>query len=346
MPAMKRLHLLVTGLCPDFGPETATALKGLACPALTRLLSRGQPCRAPVDTSLTPRLGRLFQIPASPDIPIGPLRLLADGVDPGAGQWWCADPVHLQLMLDHLRLGGRSGFDITADEANALVASLNQHFAGDAAFVAPVPDRWYVQFITPVVAHATPLDAALGQSLRTCLPQGDDGGRLQRLMNEAQMLLHAHPVNQQRESQGQEPVNSIWIWGGGSRVAPRPLAGRLLTDSATALALARASATPCGPLPDRFTDMDDEFPEQWVLLDSLMPLACDGRIRDWQDEGARLERDWFAPIWQALRQGRLESLHLEILGPQARAVRLGRQDTWRFWRKPGSPCPGISQESA
>lgn len=346
MPAMKRLHLLVTGLCPDFGPETATALRGLACPALNRLLGRGRPSGTAADTSLTPRLARQFQIPACPDIPVAPLRLLADGVDPGEGQWWCADPVHLQLMLDHLRLGGRSGFDLSAVEADALVASLNQHFAGEATFITPAPDRWYCRFNAPASATTTPLDAALGQSLRACLPKGEDGGRLQRLMNEAQMLLHAHPVNLQRESQGKEPVNSIWLWGGGPRVAPRPLAARLVSDSTTALALGKASGTPWGPLPDRFAGMDQAFPEQWVLLDSLLPLACDGRVREWQDEVVRLETDWFAPVWQALGQGRIGALHLEILGPQGQAVRLGRPDTWRFWRKPGSPCPGISQESA
>ena len=34
---------------------------------------------------------------------------------------------------------------------------------------------------------------------------------MRRLQSEAQMLLHEHPLNQQREAQGKMTVNSIWI---------------------------------------------------------------------------------------------------------------------------------------
>jgi hypothetical protein len=34
-------------------------------------------------------------------------------------------------------------------------------------------------------------------------------------INEAQMVLHAHPVNQARQAAGQPVVNSLWPWGGG-----------------------------------------------------------------------------------------------------------------------------------
>jgi hypothetical protein len=34
-------------------------------------------------------------------------------------------------------------------------------------------------------------------------------------MNEAQMLLHTHPLNDEREARGQLRVGSLWWWGGG-----------------------------------------------------------------------------------------------------------------------------------
>ncbi len=36
-----------------------------------------------------------------------------------------------------------------------------------------------------------------------------------KLLNEMQMFLHAHELNQDRERRGLLPINSLWFWGGG-----------------------------------------------------------------------------------------------------------------------------------
>ena len=93
-------------------------LASVALPALNQLRARGRAmpagAEAPV-ASLSLRLGALFGLA---DFPLAPLRLQADGLDPGRGQWFCADPVHLLLMLDHLRLGAPPV--IAQEEAAAL----------------------------------------------------------------------------------------------------------------------------------------------------------------------------------------------------------------------------------
>lgn len=38
-----------------------------------------------------------------------------------------------------------------------------------------------------------------------------------KLLNEMQMFLHQHPVNQARQQRGLLPINSLWFWGGGAR---------------------------------------------------------------------------------------------------------------------------------
>lgn len=38
-----------------------------------------------------------------------------------------------------------------------------------------------------------------------------------KLLNEMQMFLHQHEVNQDRERRGLLPINSLWFWGGGER---------------------------------------------------------------------------------------------------------------------------------
>ena len=41
-----------------------------------------------------------------------------------------------------------------------------------------------------------------------------------KLLNEIQMFMHQHPVNQQRIQRGTLPINSLWFWGGGRRCRP------------------------------------------------------------------------------------------------------------------------------
>lgn len=339
---MTRLHLLITGLCPDFGTQTEEVLAGLAVPALRTLLGRGRRLQTDTDSSLSARLARLFQLPANPDLPFAPLRLQADGLDPGGQQWWCADPVHLQLMLDHLRLGGGSAFSLDAGEAAALLDSLNRHFAGEVEFVAPHPLRWYARFPQPITAQTTPLDQARGRSVGSCLPQGPHAGVLQRLMNESQMLLHAHPVNQRRESLGLEPVNSLWFWGGGLRVNSANLPIRVWADDPMARALARTAGAAHAPLPPAFVPTTDDAAELLVALDSLHPLSCDGRMQAWQVELERLEAVWFRPLLAALQRGRVAALRLESLGHGGQALQLGRLDAWKVWRTAGVLCRPIN----
>ena len=58
-------------------------------------------------------------------------------------------------------------------------------------------------------------DEVLGDDLFSHLPEGEGGRRWRALMTEAQVLLHNHSWNQQRAAQGQQPINSLWFWGGG-----------------------------------------------------------------------------------------------------------------------------------
>ena len=50
------------------------------------------------------------------------------------------------------------------------------------------------------------------------LPSGDDTATYRNLLGEIEMALHEHEVNLRRVEQGQQAVNSLWLWGGG--VAP------------------------------------------------------------------------------------------------------------------------------
>ena len=81
------------------------------------------------------------------------------------------------------------------------------------------------------------------------------GRRIRRLQSEAQLVFHAHPVNEAREARGEPVVNSLWLSGCGRAqagdgaaepsvddVAPRAAARRRLGRLGRGLAAARRRA--------------------------------------------------------------------------------------------------------
>ena len=64
------------------------------------------------------------------DWPFAPLLAVAANLDPGDAYWLLAEPVTLLVGQLDVRLGAVVD-DLSADEAAALLATLNSHFAGD-----------------------------------------------------------------------------------------------------------------------------------------------------------------------------------------------------------------------
>jgi hypothetical protein len=271
--------------------------------------------------------------------------LLADGGEPGGQYWVRADPVHLRVDRDALVLADSAVFALRDDEARALADTLNAHF-GAALKVEPHgPARWYAPLAAPPRMHCTPLPQVRGQPIREHLPRGADGMHWHALMNEVQMALHQHPVNEAREARGELAVNSLWFWGNGRRPA---LAGRpfnaVLADDALARGLgiaSGASATPLNAVAGAAPWLADAPAEGRVLvvLDALRALASYGDGAGWLAAVEAMERDWVAPLLQALRDHRIGMLTCHLIAAQGGgnqgglSVETVRSDLRRFWRR-------------
>lgn len=271
--------------------------------------------------------------------------LLGDGGSPGDGVWLRTDPVHLRVDRDTLVLADSSVFPLDMDEARALTASLNQHFSPMLEIHALHPERWYARLQSPSQSRFRPTAAVRGHPITAQLPRGEDGMHWHALMNEAQMLLHAHPVNEAREARGDLPVNSIWLWGeGGSEGTPSGAADthtrpfeRVLSDDAVARGLGLASGASVAPLPANATAWLTDAPatgNTLIVLDALRAPAAYDETDAWQEAAQKLERDWFTPLLAALRAGRIGmlTLHLPAAGDGI-ASETVRLDLNRFWRR-------------
>jgi len=345
---MTRLTLVVPGLVWP-APRGLHPAQDVPHDALSRLLGRGRHQTEPA-TSYERLLARLLGMEHHHQpLPLAMLRRLGEentDIDKHA-HWLCADPVNLSFVGRHVLLDEFGEGEIDAAEADALIATLNDEFAYLGHFSATTPTRWYLRMERPARARFFPLDEAVCRPVQDFLPadgEGDDneGSHWQRALNEIQVALHNHPINTAREAAGRRPINSLWFWGNGTQSSlTAPGTARLAIQALDPIArgLARAAGTePDTPGVDSALRTDT-----LVVLDTLaFPIRRLDSAR-WQDAFAALERDWFAPIAQALDKGALRHSALHAPGERGGfSLALGSGVRWRFWRKPLSlpaVCP-------
>lgn len=164
--------------------------------------------------------------------------------DAADAAWLSADPAWIQPDLNGARLLACGQMQLSMEDADALARPLKPVF-GDAGMTLEVssPDRWHVRLPhdARLPAFASP-EQALGEDLAQHLPEGTEGRRWRAILTEVQVLLHQHPLNAKRRESGLPPVNSLWLWGGGSLpVAVRSeLAGCVSDDVLLGALAARA----------------------------------------------------------------------------------------------------------
>jgi hypothetical protein len=138
--------------------------------------------------------------------------------DAADATWLSADPAWVQPDMNGVRLLACGQLQLSMDEAQSLAEPLKPVFdeAGLQLEIS-TPDCWHLKLPanTSLPSFAAP-EQALGEDLSQHLPQGTEGRRWRVLLNEVQVLLHQHPLNAQRRTLGLAPINSLWLWGGGS----------------------------------------------------------------------------------------------------------------------------------
>lgn len=298
---------------------------GLPSPSLERLLAVGGIANR--QELFESALCRAFGISQQSDWPVAPLSWLGEGNDPAAFYWLCADPVHFVLQRDYFSLSDPVPLSLSRQEAQALIAALNRHFEVDGLqFHFAGSGRWYLRLNKePAMSTSMPV-TVIGRDVSAYLPQGAGAAKWNRLLNEMQMLLHDHPVNQAREANGELPVNSLWLSGGGVlpaklEVSPR----RIFANNALAKGLAITANLPCVDLPENAEALLKPALLNQTQADVVLVL----------DSVDEVEFKWFLPLLTALRRRKIRQLTLHFsVRDQTLSVNIRPRDLWKFWRRP------------
>ncbi|MCW5622460.1 MAG: hypothetical protein KIS79_15235 [Burkholderiales bacterium] len=334
--------LTVALFVPALIPEHSGARVALAAFApLYRWLCRARRQARPA-ANFDAALAGCFGLEGHAELPHAALSLLGEGMDPGQTCWLHADPVHLHAQRAELILVDPVRLQIESAESMALIAALNAYFVQEGLlFHAASPARWYVRLPQSAALLTTALSDAVGRSIDALLPRGADALSWHRCINEAQMLLHQHVVNLEREERGAPAINSLWFWGGGALPACHTATDMLWSDEAFARGLGGCAGIVCEALPRDAGAWLHAAPTGRHLIVLERPEA-DGADAQWHNRTEQLVRNWVVPLLDALRHGRLHAatLSTQLAGQRVDYVLLPG-DRWKLWRRnPGLPDRG------
>lgn len=134
----------------------------------------------------------------------------AQAVRPGSKSALLFRPVHLQAGLNNAIV---HPVDLN-EESSILINDLSDYFKVDCDIEELPGSGWIMHLHQVEPVYGTPnYWSVLGKKLTHYLEPSANNLDWFKLFNEMQMFLHQHPLNLQREAQGQASINSLWCWG-------------------------------------------------------------------------------------------------------------------------------------
>lgn len=107
---------------------------------------------------------------------------------------------------------------ISSEEAAELIASLQKEL--DLGSFELHPGVSYRHLLVwpggNMDVVTTPPHDISGKSIEPHIPSGEGSDKLNQLINQSKEILTNHPVNKKRVEEGNNPANSIWLWGQGT----------------------------------------------------------------------------------------------------------------------------------
>jgi len=116
---------------------------------------------------------------------------------------------------------------ISSEEAKELISALNEKLSDDSVQFYPSVSYRNVLKLRghedALSAHCTPPHDIPDKPVAEYLPKGKGSEVLLELMQRSEAVLQGHPINLSRQSRGDMPATTIWLFWGSGRVPEMPL---------------------------------------------------------------------------------------------------------------------------
>lgn len=269
--------------------------------------------------------------------PVAAALMQAFDLPASAGAWFVLQPVHIHIARDHLVLTDPRQLAFSEPESRSLFGVAQALFeeAGKRLLYGNAM-IWFVDAGDwSALQTATP-DAASGRNIDIWMPSGAGERDWRKVQNDVQMHWFNHPVNEARESRGQRPVNSVWLWGGPASPGPALPGSYDKAFNLTGWTQAFRSQVPeRREAADAHGMLVGLERRNLLVLDDLLSPALSNDWSRWIEAMHGLEEAWFAPLLRALKSGAVDRISIvathDTGTAQFSATRLSLR---KFWVKP------------
>jgi len=232
-----------------------------------------------------------------------------------------ATPIHLLADQATLHFPQQHPSLLSGEESLTLLGVCQDYFA-EEGWQLDYGDvnQWYLSITSATEITTTSPEQATGRSLFETLPQGEDAPVWRRWSNEVQMLLHTHPVNEQRRGRGEPVINSLWFWGEG--YLPERLQKRfsyVMGGDHYVQGLAQLSDAHWSGLPKDLASLDSTHLQGPTLI-----VLDEHAISQWDEQ-------WFCSLRELLQRKTVR--HVTLCFSDGYRVALTSAVRWRLWRR-------------
>jgi len=248
------------------------------------------------------------------------------------GNWVAAaDPVYLEPRLDHLVLHALRRVGVQPAEMRVLIDHLQTMLADGKQYgFMHLGSYCYISARSPIATASVPAYVVDNKKPYDFLPSGADTATHRNLLSEIEMALHAHEVNLNREANGHLPVNSLWLWGGGTAPEQKTRAQPpLFSDDALLTGYWNAA-----------TGVAESWPGDIKTCLEKSVAGFVAEMPEFSDGSAPLD-SCLEELREALRSGRLSSLTL--LFRDGLRAHVQRKHSLRVWRRSHSLLDDAAQ---
>lgn len=306
---------MFTLILPTFSRPISANFPDLNTPALNQILRFGRWTRHDWTT------GQLY------------LRHLCGGLSLPENEIF-ASPVWLQMGMNNMTMIDGASIQIGMGEAQSLCDGLNEFYRHEFVLAPIRADLWRFRLPEKPQWQSPMLFDAWGFQAGDLSEQasGQNRNAWLQLQTEIQMWLHAHPMNKVRQKNGQAPINGIWLW-----YAPpsEPLSQPPVLLGSNSV-WARASTLPVHDAPYSFAvwqqicqEKNLPLDETALFLDDAVVSAQTGDEYAYAQTVQHWETHFFAPIWSALKSGKLPEMRLIC---EQGILHIKQRAHWAFWK--------------